>query len=606
MWCSPLPSPLGFLLLAGFVIVASCGGANSEPLGGTGGNAGAGGTGGNAGASGTGGNAGAGGTGGNAGAGGIAGAGGSSVGSLEVLEVTPSVEAQGVELSTAIAARLDAEIDPQSVGESSLSVRSSAGDPVLGETNLDPLRTAVQFTPNSSLSLLTSYTATLADGLRSTSGATLESDHEWSFTTRDGRWGDPESIDDMPGGTPHIFARPGGNILTVWSAYEYGQPGIGVRSRWYSAAEGWSVVEGSDVVDDGRLGPNRLEVSVDSAGNAVAVWRSYDSAFDVYQLYAALYTNGSGWSVPERVATLATTNALCLQAAVVPGQGAIVVFCDEASYSLPDDDEIWYRRFSPEQGWQAPELIADRATAPSLAIDAAGNVIAAWVSFRVSGFPAGVVFGQYDPETGWIAPVTIADTDYWTEHIDLEPTPEGGAVLLYGGPLPNLHVSHYTPSAGWGAPIEVTDAPPGTAISSHPNEQSRIAVGPRGHMFAVWMQADPETYLGSPWFNRYIPGMGWGVPGPVATDENGHSADPIIAVDAQGNAIAVWDEADEPGALFILSIWANRYVSDDGWGVPERIETYDYNFAGGTNKHVVFDDHGRAHAVWPLEVNRFE
>jgi len=533
--------------------------------------------------------------------------GGSTVESLRVLEVTPPSEAQDVQLSTIIAAQLDAEVDGQSLTESSLRVRSSQGDPVPGETSLDPLLKTVQFTPSSPLSLLTSYTATLVAGLQSTTGGTLESDHEWSFTTRDGRWGQPEALDDMPGGVPRIFARSGGHILTVWSVYSYGQPGIGVRSRWYSATSGWSPVEGSEVVDDGILGPDRLEVSMDADGNAVAVWRSYDSSFDVYHLYASLYTNGQGWSLPELVATLAPTNALCLQAAIVRGQGAIVLFCAESTYASPRNDEIWYRRYVPEQGWQAPELIADGATAPSLALDVSGNVIAAWVSFRVSGFPAGVVFSQYDPTSAWTAPVTIAqDRDVGSEHIDLEATPEGGAVLLYGGPIPNLHVSHYTPSSGWGAPIEITDAPPGTAVGSNPSGQSRIAVGPRGHMFAAWMQADPETYLGSPWFNRYTPGVGWGIPEPIETAGNGHSGDPIIAVDAEGNAIAVWDEADEPGTLFTLSTWGNRYVSGEGWGVPERIESYDYNFAGGTNKHVVFDDHGRAHAVWPLEINRFE
>ena len=44
-----------------------------------------------------------------------------------------------------------------------------------------------------------------------------------------------------------------------------------------------------------------------------------------------------------------------------------------------------------------------------------------------------------------------------------------------------------------------------------------------------------------------------------------------VAVDASGNAIAVWRQDD--GIAFNYNVWANRFVPGSGWGMAELIET---------------------------------
>ncbi|TPW09101.1 MAG: hypothetical protein FD130_2655, partial [Halothiobacillaceae bacterium] len=53
----------------------------------------------------------------------------------------------------------------------------------------------------------------------------------------------------------------------------------------------------------------------------------------------------------------------------------------------------------------------------------------------------------------------------------------------------------------------------------------------------------------------YTAGAGWGVAGLIETDNAGSASSPQVAIDANGNALAVWHQSD--GTRY--NIWANRY-----------------------------------------------
>jgi hypothetical protein len=96
--------------------------------------------------------------------------------------------------------------------------------------------------------------------------------------------------------------------------------------------------------------------------------------------------------------------------------------------------------------------------------------------------------------------------------------------------------------------------------------------------------------------------MGWDTAELIEMDDTGHTFDPQIAVDASGNAIAVWSQDD--GTTFWFNyhctrknIWANRYVAGKGWGTAERLETDDRG--NGIGPQIAVDAKGNAIAVWP-------
>ena len=89
-------------------------------------------------------------------------------------------------------------------------------------------------------------------------------------------------------------------------------------------------------------------------------------------------------------------------------------------------------------------------------------------------------------------------------------------------------------------------------------DSPQIAINGDGHAIAVWRQSDGTRF--NIWAN-YFDGAAWGPAELIETDDANTEENPQIAVDADGNAIAVWSQSD--GTRF--SIWAN-YFNGATWG----------------------------------------
>ena len=77
----------------------------------------------------------------------------------------------------------------------------------------------------------------------------------------------------------------------------------------------------------------------------------------------------------------------------------------------------------------------------------------------------------------------------------------------------------------------------------------------------------------------------------IETNDVGNAGLPQIALDASGNALAVWRQSDGTRD----SIWSNRFVAGTGWGTAALIETDDVGDA--FNAQIGFDANGNALAV---------
>ncbi|MBI5779241.1 MAG: hypothetical protein HZA49_07280 [Planctomycetes bacterium] len=118
----------------------------------------------------------------------------------------------------------------------------------------------------------------------------------------------------------------------------------------------------------------------------------------------------------------------------------------------------------------------------------------------------------------------------------------------------------------------------------------QVAVDSNGNAIAVWNQFDgTRTNI---WANRYVSGTGWATAGLIETDDIGNAYSPQIAFDANGNALAVWKQSDGNRD----NIWANRYVSGTGWATAELIETN--NAGGASDPQIAFDSDVNALVVW--------
>jgi hypothetical protein len=71
-------------------------------------------------------------------------------------------------------------------------------------------------------------------------------------------------------------------------------------------------------------------------------------------------------------------------------------------------------------------------------------------------------------------------------------------------------------------------------------------------VIAVWSQYSGTSY--DIYANRYAADAGWGTASLIETDDD-PAFDPVITIDPDGNAIAVWQRVGATDS----SVWANRF-----------------------------------------------
>jgi hypothetical protein len=149
----------------------------------------------------------------------------------------------------------------------------------------------------------------------------------------------------------------------------------------------------------------------------------------------------------------------------------------------------------------------------------------------------------------------------------------------------NIRSNRYVAGSGWQTAqlIETDDA--GSAFFP------QIAMDAAGNALAVWRQTTNGTN-DDIWANRYVAGSGWQSAQLIETDNAGHAYTPQIVMDGAGNALAVWHQSD--GTRY--NIWSNRYVAGSGWQSAQLIETDNTGNAG--SPQIAMDDAGNALAVW--------
>jgi hypothetical protein len=144
------------------------------------------------------------------------------------------------------------------------------------------------------------------------------------------------------------------------------------------------------------------------------------------------------------------------------------------------------------------------------------------------------------------------------------------------------------------APTALTSAWQDAPLLAQDNEWGAFdhheATDAQGHTLAVWEQFDGERF--NIWANRKAPGQGWGVAQLIETDNAGSAYNPRVALDSQGNAVAVWQQFDGQHSR----IAANRYMVGTGWSTAQWIDAPNTREAHAPQ--VSFDSQGNAVAVW--------
>jgi hypothetical protein len=128
-----------------------------------------------------------------------------------------------------------------------------------------------------------------------------------------------------------------------------------------------------------------------------------------------------------------------------------------------------------------------------------------------------------------------------------------------GAPLSNPGVDweFLTVDSQWGNPVPVSMNTTGMAFNP------KIAVNAKGDALAVWIQ-QPDLIMGmavsSVYANSYAVGVGWGFP-VLLEQDLGNAGSPHVAINENGIGFAVWHQLDGTQ----IKVYANRYVPGTGF-----------------------------------------
>jgi hypothetical protein len=279
------------------------------------------------------------------------------------------------------------------------------------------------------------------------------------------------------------------------------------------------------------------DVGLDAEGNAVAVW-TVEGRSPFTQV--ATRPVGGSWSVPV--------------ALVPPGE---------------------------DNGWD-----------PEVAVGANGDAVVVWSSVRRATSPSGwsrqIVFSaSREAGGGWSAPVALSDEDgiAVTYEPEVVVDAQGNATAIWSEETGTASVvrTRTRPKGGdWGEPVDLTDS----RVGIHP----QLAVDAQGDVTAVWNWNVPEYGSGIIQTNSRPAAGTWGAqPVDISGDES--ALDPQVAVDPQGDAVAVWWRI--MGGNYVVR--AARRAAGSGWDAAVDLS---HGAANALNPQVAIDPQGTATAVW--------
>ena len=325
-----------------------------------------------------------------------------------------------------------------------------------------------------------------------------------------GDWRGASSIENLPGDgvKPQIAMDAQGAALVVWQQFDGADS---IYSNRFDPVFGWGMAQAVETRTGSAEDP---QIAIDKTGNALAVWRQKNGTY--YDIFAGRLSGsvGSVWG-PSFV--LETQNGDVFNPQVVVnknGNGVAVWSQEDTTLPTPSRFDIHANRFSSATlSWESSSTILDTSSAmaehPQVAMDETGNITTVWE--------------QFDGTTSIYAARFTVTAGTWGGHVNVDSL-----------------------SGGAGAP--------------------QVQVDQEGNALVMWHQIDSD--VNSIYFNRFTVrsdtvSVGWGnatwsgTPNPnwQVEGETGDALHPQLGIDAQGNALSVWEQFDGG----ISKIYSNKF-----------------------------------------------
>jgi hypothetical protein len=367
---------------------------------------------------------------------------------------------------------------------------------------------------------------------------------------------------------PRLAVAPNGDAVVIvsWS----GAPMQNFSASFYNhVTNTWSDLEWIFLAHpDIPAGASALNVSMDAAGNVVVV-------FDVsgYIQYSR-YKPGDGWITPVQIGKLVSPLVAGVTSAPVLGMNAagdtICVWRWRKSIAGPPflEPHLYSSRYDMDSDTWSEPLLVD-ADDPfdgddgvyfekDVMVDAAGNAVAVWTQY--DGERLHVMYNRLTGNT-WGTPAIVEtgnDGDLGNAY-DTHAAMDGDGNVMAMWVQNDVDEGHYVanryvPGEGWGTQ-QVIGQYAGVGFAAATTEMKLVS-NAAGDVVALWtLYSDilPENQF-APYqvvaneFNGTT--LLWGAPDAIDKEENeteiGEASGIAVAIDAEGNATAIWRDLGSP------------------------------------------------------------
>lgn len=370
--------------------------------------------------------------------------------------------------------------------------------------------------------------------------------------------------------TPQVAVDANGDAIAVWVPSRGTEP-LGAQVARRPAGAAWT-----SPVTLSQLPAYDLHVATDAKGDAVAVWESHPHAS--YRVQAVRRPAGGAWTSPVMLSA-AGENARDAQVAVDARGDAVVVWdrFDGAHWRVQAT-----RR--PLAGpWSRPVTLSaagQDGRFPQVAVDAKGDALVVWG--RLDGAHSRILAASRRPGGAWTSPVTLSGSEHAVGDPQAAMDAKGDVVVVWGrldraAGLEQAQAVRRPVGGAWTSPVTLSG--PEDAVGA-----PQVAVDRNGDAVVVW------TARGGVHSARRPAGGAWTSPVKLSKREF-RASTPQVAMDAKGDAVAVWQRWD--GVNY--RVQATRRPAGGPWANSVTLSA-----AGGDAGYpdVAMDVQGNAVAVW--------
>jgi hypothetical protein len=383
--------------------------------------------------------------------------------------------------------------------------------------------------------------------------------------------------------TPRVAADGRGDDVAVWRRFDLKAGHYVIEAAGRPAGGAWQTPA---VISSSSEAPSLPQVALDSGGDAVAVWLGHGSE---YSIQAAARAGVSGaWSVPQELKGLGATPVTEPRPDLAMNShgDAVAAWEVNAGVHAVLEASVW-----TGGAWGSAETISTEAVdlhPAEVGIDAAGDATAAWEQ-EAEGFIRATVSTR--PAGGkWQAPLALSETGGQGNEPRLAENPGGEAVVIWE----RLEGEEFVEAAGragvsgpWSKPVKLSRK---EASKGEPGGQ-QVALDGHGDAVAVWSRFEGTEDIVEAAAGRAATAS-WGAPKTISGKGRNVEEEPEVAVDESGDAVAVWPQWN--GASEVIQGVAGSAVSG-GWGTPAQVSA---NGEDADQAGVAIDAQGDAAAVW--------